>query len=76
MRARRSMAKERLQEAVALAHMAAEMNALAGIGKLAPLDDYLRRLEPQRRRTAREMISVLKDAAARGAPIRIRKREA
>jgi len=75
MRARRRLAHIRMQEAFAVAHVSAEMTALAGIGKLPPLDEYLRRLEPPRKRTARDMIVVLEDAAARGAQIRIRKRE-
>ncbi len=62
-----------LEEQVALRWTGARMQAMASIGKLAPLDDWLKEVRPQPKRTVRDMIGALQDAAARGAPITIRK---
>lgn len=70
----RADAKERqgrIEEQVALDWLAAQMHTMAGGGKLAPLDEWLAKVRPQPRRTVRDMILALQDAAARGAPIRV-----
>ena len=71
MRAGRVERQARIEERVSLDHLAAQMNALAGAGKLGDLEDYLKRVRPRRRRSPLEMLQTLKDAAARGAPIAI-----
>lgn len=58
---------------MALDHLQAEMNALAAIGKLPALDEYLARFDPPRRRTAMDMLAALQGAA--GSKITIRKVE-
>lgn len=64
-----------IEEQIAVQWHAAQMRVMAGAGKLAPLDDWLRRVRPQPRRTVRDMILALQDAEARGAAITIRKVE-
>ncbi len=76
--AMRADAKERqgrIEEQVALDWLAAQMQTMAGGGKLDPLDEWLAKVRPQPRRTVRDMILALQDAAARGAPITITKVE-
>lgn len=55
--------------------MGAEMNALAGVGKLPPLDDYLARVRPPEKRGIAGMLATLQDAAARSRAMTIRKVE-
>lgn len=55
--------------------MAAEMIALAGVGKLGDLDKYLARARPAEKRTAAAMLATLQDAAARSGAITIRRVE-
>lgn len=74
MRAKAAQRQVDVEQQVALQHVAAEMNALAGIGKLPALNDYLDRFRPPRKRTVADMIRTLQDAAGRGAAIRIRER--
>ena len=50
-------------------YVAAQMRVMAGAGKLAPLEQYLEQVRPQKPRTVKDMILALQDAAARGAPI-------
>lgn len=64
-----------IEDRVMLDWLAAQMNTLAGGGKLAPLDDWLAKVRPQPPRTVRDMILALQDAQARGAKITIRKVE-
>lgn len=52
--------------------MAAEMNALAGVGKLADLDVYLARARPPEKPSAARMLATLQDAAARSGAMTIR----
>ena len=61
----------RREERVGLDHLAAQMNALASVGKLNELDNWLAAVRPARKRSVAEMILTLQDAAARGAPLRI-----
>jgi hypothetical protein len=63
------------EEQVGASWQHARMIALARIGKLGPLDDWLKEVRPQAKRGVRDMILALQDAAARGAPITIRKVE-
>lgn len=62
-----------IEEQVAVEHLAAQMRVLAGAGELKPLEDWLQRVRPQPRRTAADMIRVLKEAAGRGARMTIRR---
>lgn len=64
-----------LEQQVAVHWLAAQMHTMAGGGKLAPLEDWLKRVRPQPPRTVRDMILALQDAQARGAKITIRKVE-
>lgn len=61
-----------IEERIVLQHMAAEMNALASIGKLPKCDDYLARARPPVKRGVANMLATLQDAAARSGAIRIR----
>lgn len=63
------------EEQVAIHHLSAQMRVMAGAGKLDPLEDWLKRVRPQPKRTVRDMILTLQDAAARGARITITKLE-
>lgn len=63
------------EEQIGASWQHARMIALAQIGKLGPLDDWLKEVRPRPKRTVRDMILALQDAAARGAPITIRKVE-
>lgn len=58
-----------------LSHMAAEMNALASVGKLRRQDEYLARVRPRKRRGVAGMLATLQDAAARSRAMTIRKVE-
>lgn len=49
------------------------MHAMAGVGKLTGLDDWLAQVRPRKKRSVSDMIQTLRDAAARGAPLRIKK---
>ena len=72
MKAYRKRRQNEIENTVALNHQAAQMNAMAGVGKLAPLDDWLRQVRPRKKRSVSDMIQTLRDAAARGAPITIK----
>jgi hypothetical protein len=67
--------QSRIEESIAVQWHAAQMQALAQVGKLAPLDDWLARVRPRPKRGVRDMILALQDAQARGAKISIRKVE-
>ncbi len=71
--ARRRQLRDASRERVALDHMQAEMNALAAIGKPRPLEDYLARFDPPKRRSALDMLAVLRRAG--GSKITITKVE-
>jgi hypothetical protein len=75
MRAHAKARQSAREERVGVNWQHARMIALARIGKLGPLDDWLKEVRPRPRRTVRDMILALQDAAARGAPITIRKVE-
>lgn len=61
------------EEQIGNAWLAARMQAQASIGKLKPLDDWLKLVRPQPKRTVRDMILTLQDAAARGGKMTFRK---
>lgn len=73
-RAERRRRQDEIEVQVVLNHMAAEMNAVASVGKLRPSDDYLARVRPRKRGVA-SMLATLQDAAARSRAITIRKVE-
>jgi len=75
MRADSKRRQSQLEQDVAISWLAAQMHTMAGGGKLDPLEDWLKRVRPQPKRTVRDMILTLQDAAARGAKITIRKVE-
>lgn len=73
MRADKRAAQLALEERVLLQYLAAQMGPVARVGKLGPLDRWLEQVRPRKKRSVRDMIVALQDAAARGAPIRITK---
>ena len=75
MRGHKRAAQLALEERVLIEYLAAQMRVQAGAGKLAPLEDYLKKVRPRAKRTVKDMILALQDAAARGAPIKITKVE-
>ena len=75
MRGHKRAAQLALEERVLIESLAAQMRVQAGAGKLAPLEDYLKKVRPRAKRTVKDMILALQDAAARGAPIKITKVE-
>lgn len=64
-----------IEQQVATDWLAAQMHTMAAGGKLDPLDDWLKRVRPQPRRTAADWLRTLRDAAGRGAKMTIRKVE-
>lgn len=64
-----------LEERVLVEYLAAQMNVMAGNGKLGDLDRWLEGVRPRKPRSARDWILAFQDAAARGAPITITKVE-
>lgn len=75
MRGDAQVRQSRIEEQVALHHMAAQMRVMAGAGKLGRLDVWLEYVRPRKPRSVRDMILALQDAVARGAPITITKVE-
>lgn len=75
MRAEERVRQLAIEQQVALHHMSAQMRVMAGAGKLSPVDEWLKRVRPQPRRTVEDMILALQDAAAQGAPITFEKVE-
>jgi hypothetical protein len=65
----------RIEEQVLTDYVAAQMRVMAGAGKLGSLDRWVEQVRPSKPRSVRDMILALQDAAARGAPITIRKVE-
>lgn len=62
-----------LEEQVLVQYLAAQMGPVAKVGKLGPLERWLEQVRPRKKRSVSDMIATLRDAAARGAPIRITK---
>lgn len=67
---RRRLQRER-EERLELAHDTAALTGAAMAGKLDRLDSYLAKVRPRPRRGVAAMIATLRDAAARGMPLRI-----
>lgn len=62
-----------IEEQVAVQYLAAQMNVMAGAGKIGPLEQWLDHVRPKKPRSVRDWLLAFEDAAARGAPIRITK---
>lgn len=75
MEADATLRQARIEEQVLSDYVAAQMRVMAGAGKLGALDRWLEQVRPHKPRSVRDMIHALQDAAARGAPITIRKVE-
>lgn len=73
MRGHKRAAQLALEERVLVAYLAAQMGPVAKVGKLGPLERWLEQVRPRKKRSVRDMILALEDAAARGAPITITK---
>lgn len=62
-----------LEEQVLVQYLAAQMGPVAKVGKLGPLERWLKPVRPRKKRSVSDMIATLRDAAASGAPITITK---
>lgn len=69
---RRRLQRER-EERLELAHDTAALTGAAMAGKLGRLETYLAKVRPRPKRGIADMIATLRDAAARGMPLRIAK---
>jgi hypothetical protein len=69
---RRRLQRER-EDRLVLAHETAALGGAAHAGKLQDVDHYLEKIRPRTRKTPEQLLRVLQDAAARGAPMTIRR---
>lgn len=67
---RRRLQRER-EERLELAHDIAALTGAAMAGKLDQLDSYLAKVRPRPKRGVAAMIATLRDATARGMPLKI-----